>query len=52
MIKFLDLHKINDRFRDDFKAAFSQSLDTAHFILGKNVSQFETEFANYWRHIT
>ena len=47
MIKFLDLHKINDRFRDDFKAAFSQSLDTAHFILGKNVSQFETQFANY-----
>lgn len=47
MIKFLDLYKINNRFNNDFKAAFNQSLDTAHFILGQNVSQFETEFANY-----
>ena len=47
MIKFLDLHKINNRFRDEFQASFSKSLDDAHFILGKNVSNFENEFAAY-----
>jgi dTDP-4-amino-4,6-dideoxygalactose transaminase len=47
MIKFLDLHKINNRFRDEFKAAFSKSLDDAHFILGANVIKFENEYANY-----
>ncbi|MDN3492604.1 DegT/DnrJ/EryC1/StrS family aminotransferase [Winogradskyella bathintestinalis] len=47
MIKFLDLHKINNRFRDEFKAAFSIALNDAHFILGKNVTNFENEFASY-----
>jgi len=47
MIKFLDLHKINNRFRKAFEAAFSKSLDTSHFILGDNVSKFESEFADY-----
>ncbi|WP_178987735.1 DegT/DnrJ/EryC1/StrS family aminotransferase [Winogradskyella schleiferi] len=47
MIKFLDLHKINNRFRDAFQAAFSKSLDDAHFILGNNVTKFENEFAAY-----
>ena len=47
MIKFLDLHKINNRFRSEFQASFSKSLDDAHFILGKNVSNFEDEFAAY-----
>jgi dTDP-4-amino-4,6-dideoxygalactose transaminase len=47
MIKFLDLHKINNRFRDDFEAAFKLSLDSSQFILGHNVSKFESEFAQY-----
>ncbi|SDH78106.1 DegT/DnrJ/EryC1/StrS family aminotransferase [Winogradskyella thalassocola] len=47
MIKFLDLYKINDRFRDEFQASFSKSLDDAHFILGNNVTNFEYEFANF-----
>ena len=47
MIKFLDLHKINNRFRDQFEAAFSKSLEDSHFILGNNVSKFEDEFAKY-----
>ncbi|WP_179320860.1 DegT/DnrJ/EryC1/StrS family aminotransferase [Winogradskyella helgolandensis] len=47
MIKFLDLYKINNRFRDAFQASFSKSLDDAHFILGNNVSTFENEFAAY-----
>jgi len=47
MIKFLDLHKINNRFRDEFQSAFSKSLDDSHFILGNNVTIFENEFATY-----
>lgn len=47
MIKFLDLHKINNRFRGEFQYAFSKSLDDSHFILGNNVTKFENEFASY-----
>ncbi|WP_299103008.1 DegT/DnrJ/EryC1/StrS aminotransferase family protein [uncultured Winogradskyella sp.] len=47
MIKFLDLNKINNRFRSEFEVSFSKSLDDAHFILGKNVINFENEFASY-----
>jgi dTDP-4-amino-4,6-dideoxygalactose transaminase len=47
MIKFLDLHKVNDRFRGEFQTVFNQSLNDSHFILGKNVSKFEREFATY-----
>ncbi|WP_299364554.1 DegT/DnrJ/EryC1/StrS aminotransferase family protein [Winogradskyella sp.] len=47
MIKFLDLHKINNRFRDAFETSFNNSLDASHFILGSNVSRFENEFARY-----
>ncbi|WP_179333237.1 DegT/DnrJ/EryC1/StrS family aminotransferase [Winogradskyella costae] len=47
MIKFLDLYKINNRFRDVLQESFARSLDDAHFILGNNVTTFENEFANY-----
>jgi len=47
MVKFLNLHKINNRFRSDFQTSFSKSLDDSYFILGNNVSTFENEFANY-----
>ncbi|EDP71779.1 WblQ protein [Flavobacteriales bacterium ALC-1] len=47
MIKFLDLYKINDRFRNELEEAFSKSLDDSHFILGNNVTKFENEFASY-----
>ncbi|WP_296314217.1 DegT/DnrJ/EryC1/StrS family aminotransferase [Winogradskyella sp. UBA3174] len=47
MIKFLDLHKINQRFHTEFEAAFKQSLKESHYILGKNVTKFENAFANY-----
>lgn len=47
MIKFLDLHKINNRFRKEFENSFKQSLNDAHFILGSNVSNFENDFATY-----
>ncbi|MBC2844826.1 DegT/DnrJ/EryC1/StrS family aminotransferase [Winogradskyella flava] len=47
MISFLDLRKINNRFRKEFQEAFSRSLDASHFILGENVSTFEREFSQY-----
>ncbi|NRB61255.1 MAG: DegT/DnrJ/EryC1/StrS family aminotransferase [Winogradskyella sp.] len=47
MITFLDLHKINDRFRSEFEDALQKSLDTSHFVLGKNVLHFQNEFARY-----
>lgn len=47
MIKFLDLHKINNRFKEALETSFSKSLDTSYYILGPNVDKFEREFANY-----
>ncbi|WP_452219844.1 DegT/DnrJ/EryC1/StrS family aminotransferase [Lacinutrix salivirga] len=47
MIKFLDLHKINKRFEPEFKEVFSVFLDSGYYILGNQVEQFETEYANY-----
>ncbi|WP_299111800.1 DegT/DnrJ/EryC1/StrS family aminotransferase [uncultured Winogradskyella sp.] len=47
MIKFLDLYKINNRFRKKLETAFSKSLDISNYILGSNVLKFENEFAQY-----
>ena len=47
MIKFLDLHKINDRFRDQFHEALNEDLNDSHFILGKSVTKFENDFSDY-----
>lgn len=47
MIKFLDLNKINNRFRSELEFSFSRSLQTSHYILGANVKRFEDEFAAY-----
>ena len=47
MIKFLDLHKINNRFRDDFLMSFNKSLDDSYYILGDSVAKFESEFASF-----
>jgi dTDP-4-amino-4,6-dideoxygalactose transaminase len=47
MITFLDLHKINERFREELQNAFNKALDDSHFILGNNVSKFESEYATY-----
>ena len=47
MIKFLDLHKINARFQHEFQKSFTTFLDSGHYVLGKSVSNFENEFANY-----
>ncbi len=47
MIKFLDLHKINEQYSEDFKEAFDRVLKSGWFILGKEVQNFENEFAAY-----
>lgn len=47
MIKFLDLHKINERFETDFQERFKSFLNFGNYILGSEVEQFEADFASY-----
>lgn len=47
MISFLDLHKINARFKDEFTLQFTKFLDSGNYILGDSVTTFESNFANY-----
>lgn len=47
MIKFLDLHKINERFRDETDERIKQVLDSGWYILGEQVSLFERNFAAF-----
>ena len=47
MIKFLDLHKLNERFENEFQHRFKAFLDSGYYILGNEVDQFEKEFADY-----
>lgn len=47
MIKFLDLKKINERFRDELDAVTKRVLDSGWYLLGKENEAFEAEFAAY-----
>ena len=47
MIKFLDLYKINSRFDQEFQEKFKEFMDSGHYILGHQVTTFETNFADY-----
>ena len=47
MIKFLDLQKINAIYQEQFQEKLKLVLDNGWFILGNEVKQFETNFANY-----
>jgi len=47
MIKFLDLHKINLPYQEAFHQKMQQVLDKSWFILGAEVTAFETDFAAY-----
>lgn len=47
MIPFLDLHKINLRFEDEFQKRFNAFLNSGYYILGEEVTAFENEFASY-----
>lgn len=47
MIKFLDLHKINERFRKEIDARIKEVLDSGWYIHGKQDEIFEKNFAKY-----
>ena len=47
MIKFLDLKKVNERFRAELDAATKRVLDSGWYLLGKEVERFEADFAAY-----
>lgn len=47
MIKFLDLQKINARYKQELKAAVSQVIDSGWFLMGENLKKFEKNLADY-----
>ena len=47
MTKFLDLHKINERFRVEMDAAEKRVLDSGWYLLGQECEAFEREYAAY-----
>lgn len=47
MIKFLDLHKLNQPFETEFQQKFKVLLDKGWYILGDEVQAFENSFAVY-----
>ena len=47
MIKFLDLKKINERFRNELDAAAKRLLDSGWYLLGNEIERFEVDFAAY-----
>jgi len=46
-IPFLDLHKINASYRDELVASFERVLDSGWYVLGDEVSSFESSFASF-----
>lgn len=47
MIEYENLGKLNKSFFDEYKKAFADVLDSGWFILGKQSSSFESEYAAY-----
>ncbi|MBP2284432.1 dTDP-4-amino-4,6-dideoxygalactose transaminase [Flavobacterium sp. CG_23.5] len=47
MIPFLDLKKINEPYETAFQEKLKSVLDSGWYILGNEVKEFETNFANY-----
>ena len=47
MIKFLDLYQINQNHKKDLVAAFERVLDSGWYIMGKELKEFEENFAEY-----
>lgn len=47
MIKFLDLHKINERFRKEIDDKIKQVLDSGWYLLGNQDKTFEENFAKF-----
>lgn len=47
MIKFLDLYKINERFRGEIDTGIKQVIDSGWYLLGEQDKTFEDNFAKY-----
>lgn len=47
LIKFLDLHKINERYRNEIDERIKQVLDSGWYLLGEQNKKFEENFAKY-----
>jgi len=47
MIEYENLGKLNAPFFEEYKKSFEQTLLSGWYILGKNVNQFEKEFAEF-----
>ncbi|MBC2810486.1 DegT/DnrJ/EryC1/StrS family aminotransferase, partial [Campylobacter jejuni] len=47
MIKFLDLEKINNRFRNEINTKIEQILDSGWYLQGQYNAEFAREFANF-----
>lgn len=47
MISFLDLKRINNQYEIELKNACARVIDSGWYIMGNELSQFESEFANY-----
>lgn len=47
MIKFLDIQKINAQYSSELKEAANRVIDSGWYLLGNEVSRFETQLANY-----
>ncbi|MCU8044149.1 MULTISPECIES: DegT/DnrJ/EryC1/StrS family aminotransferase [unclassified Shewanella] len=46
-VPFLDLKKVNQQYQDELKEACARVIDSGWYIMGNELSQFETEFARY-----
>ena len=47
MISYEDLGRLNQPFFEAYQESFKKTLESGWYILGKQVSEFETAFANY-----
>ena len=47
MIKFLDLQKINSQYSEEIKLATNKVIDSGWYLLGSEVSLFESNYASY-----
>ena len=47
MIPFLDLHRVNERYRPEMDAAVKRVLDSGWYLLGEECAAFEREFAAF-----
>lgn len=47
MVKFLDLKRVNEQYRNEIEESIKNVLNSGWYILGEECRKFETDFANY-----